>query len=72
MQQKKLALLSNKFDKHEHLVCEEILPSDQRRVIENAKFKYSPLRTKLEKQKTIADLDKKKKKKAIEDNNWPC
>ena len=54
-----------KFDKHEHLACEEILPSDQRRVIENAKFKYSSLTTKLEKQKTIADLDKKPKK-----NNW--
>ena len=60
-----------KFDKHEHLACEEILPSDQRRVIENAKFKYSSLTTKLEKQKTIADLDKKPKK-TIEDNNWPC
>ena len=55
-----------KFDKHEHLACEEILSSDQRRVIENAKFKYSSLTTKLEKQKTIADLDKKQKKKS----NW--
>ena len=54
-----------KFDKHEHLACEEILSSDQRRVIENAKFKYSSLTTKLEKQTTIADLDKKPKK-----NNW--
>ena len=60
-----------KFDKHEHLACEEILSSDQRRVIENAKFKYSSLTTKLDKQKK----KKKKKqsrimKKSQKKNNW--
>ena len=34
---------SNKIDKYEYLTGEEILPSDQRRVIEQAKFAYFPL-----------------------------
>ena len=37
------ALSSGKIDKYEYLTCEEILPSDQRRVIEQAKFAYFPL-----------------------------
>ena len=37
------ALSSGKIDKYEYLTGEEILPSDQRRVIEQAKFTYSPL-----------------------------
>ena len=37
------ALSSEKIDKYEYLTGEEILPSDQRRVIEQAKFTYSPL-----------------------------
>ena len=36
-------LSSGKIDKYEYLTCEEILPLDQRRVIEQAKFTYSPL-----------------------------
>ena len=38
------ALSSGKVDKYDHLTGEEILPSDQRRVIEQAKFTYSALR----------------------------
>ena len=34
------ALSSGKIDKYEYLTDEEILPSDQRRVIEQAKFTY--------------------------------
>ena len=34
---------SNKIDKYKYLTGEEIQPSDQRRVIEQAKFTYSPL-----------------------------
>ena len=45
------ALLSGKIDKYENLAGSEILPSDQRRVIEPAKFTYSPLGKALEKQK---------------------
>ena len=37
------ALSSGKIDKYEYLTGEEILPSDQRRVIEQVTFTYSPL-----------------------------
>ena len=38
------ALSSSKIDKYEYLTAEEILPPDQRRVIEQAKFAYSTFR----------------------------
>ena len=48
------ALSSSKIDKYEYLTGEVILPSVQRRVIEQAKFTYSPLGKAREKQtKTI-------------------
>ena len=48
------ALSSGKIDKYEFLTGEEILPPDQRRVIEQAKFTYSPLGKAFKKQtKTI-------------------
>ena len=37
------ALSCGKIDKYEFLAGEEILPPDQRRVIEQATFAYSPL-----------------------------
>ena len=37
------ALSSGKIDKYEYLTGEEILPRDQKRAIEQAKFTYSPL-----------------------------
>ena len=37
------ALSSSKIDKYEYLTDEEILPSDERRIIEQAKFTYSSL-----------------------------
>ena len=37
-------LSSGKIDKYEYLTGEEILPSDQRRVIEQNKFTYPLLR----------------------------
>ena len=46
------ALSSGKADKHEYFTGEKILPSDQRRVIAEAKFTYSPLRIALEKNKS--------------------
>ena len=62
------ALTSGKIDKYEYLTGEEILPPDQRRVIEQAKFAYSPLEKAFEKQtKTIEELGKKQIK-AIEDH----
>ena len=50
------ALSSEKIDKHELFTEEEILPPDQRRVMEQAKFTYSSLGKTFEKQtKTIQD-----------------
>ena len=50
------ALSSNKFDKYEYLTGEEILPSNQKQIIEQAKFTFSPLGKAFEKQiKTIED-----------------
>ena len=61
-------LSSGKIDKYEYLTGEEILPSNQQRIIEQAKFAYSPLGKVLEKQiKTIEDQGKKQVK-AIQDN----
>ena len=55
-----LALSSWKIDKYEYLADEETLPSDQRRVIEPAKFTYSYLGKALEDQtKTMEDQGKK-------------
>ena len=50
------ALSSGKTDKYHFFTGEEILPSDESRIIEQAKFTYSPLGKTLEKQiKTVAD-----------------
>ena len=50
------SLLSGKIDKYEYLTEEEILPSNQRQIIEQAKSTYSPLGKTFEKQlKTIED-----------------
>ena len=62
------ALLSGKIDKYEYLTGEEILPSNQQQIIEQAKFTYSPLGKAFEKQtKTIEDKGEKQVK-AIQDN----
>ena len=37
------ALSSGKIDKYEYLTGEEILPSNQQQITEQAKFTYSPL-----------------------------
>ena len=68
------ALLSGKIDKYEYLAGEEILPSNKKKIREQAKFTYSPLgkvfkeQTK-EQAKAIKDLntsDKRNKLKQIE------
>ena len=54
------ALSSKKFNKYEYLTGEEILSSNQKQMIEQAKFIYSPLGKAFEKQtKTIEDQGKK-------------
>ena len=56
------ALSSGKIGKYEYLIGEEILP-DQRRVIDQAKFAYSPLGKAFEKQtKRIEEQGKNKLK----------
>ena len=71
---------SNKIGKYEYLTGEEILPFNQKRIIEQAKFTYSPLEKAFEKQiKTIEDQEKKqvqvlkdlktKEQKAIENKS---
>ena len=48
------ALSCGLIDKYEYLTGEEILPSNQQKIIEQAKFAYSPLGKDFEKQiKTI-------------------
>ena len=54
------ALSSGKIHKYEYLTGEDILPSNQQQIIEQAKLTYSPLGKPFEKQiKTIEDQDKK-------------
>ena len=60
------ALSSGKLHKYEYLTGEDILPSNQQQIIEQAKFTYSPLGKAFEKQiKTIED-QRKKQVKALE------
>ena len=54
------ALSSNKIHKYEYLTGEEILPSNKKQIIEQARFTCSPLGKAFDKQiKTIEDLGKK-------------
>ena len=54
------ALSSGKIGKYEYLMGQEILPSNQRQIIEQSKFAYYPLRKTFEKQtKAIEDPEKK-------------
>ena len=60
-------LSSGKTHKYEYLTGEDILPSNQQQIIEQAKFTYSPLGKAFEKQiKTIEDQGEKQIK-AIQD-----
>ena len=66
------ALSSEKIDYYEYLAGEEILPSNQRQVIEQAKFEYSLFGEVFEKQTeklvgAIKSLDPSNKLKRIED-----
>ena len=52
-QRKVLALSSGTIDEYEILTGEEILPSDQVRIIGQAKFTYSPLGKAFKNKKTL-------------------
>ena len=56
---------SEKIDKYEFLTGEEMLPSNQSRIIEQAKFTYSPLGKAFEKQTKTIEEQGKKEIKAI-------
>ena len=59
------ALSSGKIHKYEYLTCEEILPSNQPQIIEQAKFTYSPLGKAFEKQKKTIEDQREKQINAI-------
>ena len=73
------ALSSGKIHKYEYLTGEDILPSNQQQIIEQAKFTYSPLGKAFEKQikkienqgikqtDTLKSLKPKEETKPIED-----
>ena len=59
------ALSSRKIDTYEYLTGEEILPPDQRRLIEQAEFAYFPLEKAFPKQTKMIDDQGKKIIKAL-------
>ena len=61
-------LSSGKIDKYEHLVDEQILPPDKRRVIEQANLAYFPLGKAFEKQINTIEEQGKNQIKAIKDH----
>ena len=66
------ALSSGKIHKYEYLTGEDILPSNQQQIIEQAKFTYYPLGKAFEKQiKTIEDQRQKQVEalKGLKPNN---
>ena len=60
------ALSSGKIHKYEYLTGEDILPSNQQQIIEQAKFTYSPLGKAFEKQIKIIEDQGKKQVDALE------
>ena len=59
-------LSSGKIDQHEYLTGKEMLPSNQRKIIEQAKFAYFPLKKAFEKQTNTIEYRGWKQIKAIE------
>ena len=62
------ALSSGKIDKHEYLTGKEVLPSDQSRIIEQAKVTHSPLRKAFEEQLKSKAKSKLKHLKSMGNN----
>ena len=60
------ALSSGKIDKYEYPTCEEILPSHQSIIIEQANFTFSPLGKPFEKQMKTIEEQRKKQVEALE------
>ena len=55
------AKISALYDKYEYLTGEEILPSNQQQMIQQAKFNYSPLGKTIEKKKKLFKIKEKNK-----------
>ena len=65
-----ISVLSSRItDKYERLTEEEMLASNQRQIIEQAKFTYFPLGTAFEKQKKTIEEEGKKHIDAITNQN---
>ena len=62
------ALLSRKIHKYEYRTGEDILPSSQRQIIEQARFTYSPFGKAFEKQIKTIETQGEKQIKAIQDH----
>ena len=62
-------LSSGKIDKYEYLTGEEILPSNQKQIIEQAKFTYSPQGKAFEKQTQTIEDQRKNQISAIKVEN---
>ena len=60
------ALSSNKFNKYVYLTGEEILPSNKKQMIQQAKFTYSPHGKAFEKQIKTIEYQAEKQIKAIQ------
>ena len=61
------ALSSRKIEKYEYLTGEEIVPSNQKQILEQAKFTYSPLGKAFVKQIKTAEGQGKKQTEALKD-----
>ena len=62
----KISILSSgKIDKYEYLTDEEILPSNQKQIIEQDKFTYSPLGKAFDKQTKIIENQRKNQVNAL-------
>ena len=64
---KVLALSSGKIHKYEYITGEDILPSNQQQIIEQARFTYSPLGTAFEKRIKTIEGQGEKQIKALQD-----
>ena len=62
------ALLSGKSDKYKYLTGKEILPSDQSRIIEQAKFTHSPLTNSFQIQIKTIEYQGEKQIKVLDGN----
>ena len=60
------ASLSGKIDKYKYFTCEEILPSDQKRLKKQAKLTYSTLGKALEKQRKKIEGQGQKQVESLE------